>query len=171
MEKLILVDNNDNEIGTMEKLEAHGIGALHRAFSILIFREDGEVLLQKRALGKYHCAGLWTDTCSGHPRPGEGTLSAAERRLKEEMGISCKLAYSYKFFYKVRFDNGLMENECDHVFIGTYNDNPSINKDEVHEYKWMNPELVLEDIEKNPDLYAYWSRLCLKEVLLGRSSK
>ena len=128
MEKVILVDKTDHQIGEMEKQEAHIKGLLHRAFSIFIFNSKGEVLLQQRALHKYHSGGLWTNTCCSHPRNGETTIQAANRRLKEEMGMSCALKEEFSFIYKAKLDNDLYEHELDHVLFGTTDLQPQINK-------------------------------------------
>jgi isopentenyl-diphosphate delta-isomerase len=144
-EYVILVDEQDNDIGVMEKLLAHQEGLLHRAFSIFIFNEKGELLLQQRALSKYHSAGLWTNTCCSHPRPNETIKDAANRRLFEEMGMSCDLKIISNFIYKTPFENGLTEHELDYVLTGITNQNPHINKDEVENYKWM----PIEDIKKD----------------------
>src|SRR5689334_14921661 len=127
MEYVILVDASDNELGTMDKMEAHRKGVLHRAFSILLFNSKGEILLQKRSSLKYHSAGLWTNTCCSHPKPNEPMTTAAQRRLSEEMGINASLEFLYKFQYQVQLDNGLIEHELDHVYIGLFNDEPIIN--------------------------------------------
>ena len=118
MTKVVLVDETDLETGTMEKMEAHLLGVLHRAFSIFIFNSKGEFLLQQRAQGKYHNGGLWTNTCCSHPNPGEDILKAASRRLSEEMGFQTSLSPAFTFIYKASFDNGLTEHEFDHVFTG-----------------------------------------------------
>src|SRR5215468_430433 len=116
MEQVILVNELDEEIGTMEKLSAHEQGVLHRAISVFIFNEKGEMLLQQRASRKYHSGGLWTNACCSHPHPGEATHAAALRRLKEEMGFETSLKKAFDFVYKTSFDNGLTEHEFDHVF-------------------------------------------------------
>ncbi len=163
-EYVILVDEQDNDIGVMEKLLAHQEGLLHRAFSIFIFNEKGELLLQQRALSKYHSAGLWTNTCCSHPRPNETIKDAANRRLFEEMGMSCDLKIISNFIYKTPFENGLTEHELDYVLTGITNQNPQINKDEVENYKWM----LIEDIKKviisYPDLYTSWFKIALEKV-------
>ena len=123
-EEVILVNEADEQIGVMEKMEAHEKGLLHRAFSVFIFNDKGEMLLQQRALNKYHSGGLWTNACCSHPRPGEDTLQAAKRRLMEEMGIETSLTLKNSFTYKTAFENGLTEHEFDHIFIGTFNQEP-----------------------------------------------
>jgi len=163
-EEVILVDEFDNAIGKMEKLEAHQKGSLHRAFSVFIFNTKGEILLQKRAAIKYHSAGLWTNTCCSHPRPGENTLAAANRRLKEEMGLDTPLVHKTHFIYKTQFDNGLTEHEFDHVFFGTSNIQPQINKDEVDDFLWQNPSGIKADIAKNPVKYTSWFKIAMEKL-------
>jgi len=163
-EYVILVDEQDNDIGVMEKLLAHQEGLLHRAFSVFIFNEKGELLLQQRALSKYHSAGLWTNTCCSHPRPNETIKDAAKRRLFEEMGMSCDLKIITNFIYKTPFENGLTEHELDYVLIGITNQNPHINKDEVENYKWMPIEDIKKDIISHPDLYTSWFKIALEKV-------
>ena len=137
IEKVILVDENDNQVGVMPKLEAHQKGLLHRAFSVFIFNSKYELLLQKRASSKYHSGGLWTNTCCSHPREGEEILDAAKRRLIEEMGIDTSLRKVHDFIYKAELDNDLTEHEFDHVLYGIYNEDPIINKDEADDFKWI----------------------------------
>ena len=162
-EQVILVNESDEPIGEMDKMLAHEQGVLHRAFSVFIFNTKGEVLLQQRALSKYHSPGLWTNTCCSHPRPGETTEEAAHRRLKEEMGFDCTLQHKFSFIYKVQFDNGLYEHELDHVYTGVYEEEPSINPDEVNMYKWMKWEQLLEDVNKNMADYTFWLRQILEQ--------
>ncbi|MFA7379355.1 MAG: isopentenyl-diphosphate Delta-isomerase [Bacteroidia bacterium] len=162
-EQVILVNESDEPIGEMEKMLAHEQGVLHRAFSVFIFNAKGEVLLQQRALSKYHSPGLWTNTCCSHPRPGETTEQATHRRLKEEMGFDCTLQHKFSFIYKVQFDNGLYEHELDHVYTGVYEDEPSINPDEVNTFKWMKWEQLLEDVNKNMADYTFWLRQILEQ--------
>ena len=162
-EQVILVNESDEPIGEMDKMLAHEQGVLHRAFSVFIFNTKGEVLLQQRALSKYHSPGLWTNTCCSHPRPGETTEEAAHRRLKEEMGFDCILQHKFIFIYKVQFDNGLYEHELDHVYTGVYEEEPSINPDEVNMYKWMKWEQLLEDVNKNMADYTFWLRQILEQ--------
>jgi isopentenyl-diphosphate delta-isomerase len=163
MEQLILVDRNDNPIGTCEKLEAHQKALLHRAFSILLFNEKGEMLLQKRFSGKYHSGGLWTNACCGHPRPGEETQSAATRRMMEELGMTCPLNESFSFYYKVPFDNGLTEHEFVHVYRGFYDGSFNPNPEEVEDLNWVALEDLKQDIERNPHHYTTWFRLYCEE--------
>ena len=136
-EQVILVDEQDNPIGLMEKIEAHEKALLHRAFSVFVFNDKKELMLQQRAADKYHSPLLWTNTCCSHQREEETNLEAGKRRLQEEMGFVCELKEVFYFIYKAPFDNGLTEHELDHVMIGEFNDKPIINKEEVEAYKWM----------------------------------
>lgn len=161
MEHVILVDQHDNALGTMEKMEAHQKGVLHRAFSILLFNSKGEVLLQKRALTKYHSGGLWTNTCCSHPLPGESMEDATQRKLKHEMGIDVSTEFAYKFIYQAPLDKNLIEHEYDHVFIGTFDGVPSINTEEVEAWKYVDLTTLRNDIRKNPEAYTYWFKLIM----------
>ena len=161
-EKVILVDKNDNQVGLMPKLEAHEKGVLHRAFSIFIFNSKYELLLQKRASSKYHSGGLWTNTCCSHPREGEDTLDAANRRLDEEMGIKTSLRKVYNFIYKAELDNQLTEHEFDHVFYGVCDNDPILNKDEAEDFKWVDMETLNNDIMKNEDNYTVWFKIAFE---------
>jgi len=167
--EVVLVDEKDIPVGTEEKLAAHQKGLLHRAFSVFVFNSKGELLLQKRAKSKYHSGGLWTNTCCSHPSPEEEIESAAHRRLKEEMGFDCPVRKVGSLVYKTNFDNGLTENEFDHIFIGEY-DGPVDNVDpnEAEEWKWEYPAEILSDFEKNPENYTYWFKLSLNDVLSKR---
>ena len=158
-ENVILVDEKDNQVGLMPKLEAHQKGLLHRAFSVFIFNSDYKLLLQKRASSKYHSGGLWTNTCCSHPRDGEDTADAANRRLYEEMGIKTSLRKVYEFIYRAELDNNLIENEFDHVFYGIYNDDPVLNTDEADDFKWIDMETLKNDIDNNPDQYTVWFKI------------
>jgi isopentenyl-diphosphate Delta-isomerase len=161
MEQVILVDEHDHEIGTMEKMEAHQKGLLHRAFSLLIFNTKGEMLLQQRAISKYHSGGLWTNTCCSHPLPGETIEQAGKRKLKQEMGFSCDLSYSHKFIYKVQLDNDLIEHEWDYVLIGYYDGIPAINENEAQAWKFESIDSIQKDAKQNPDQYTCWFKLIL----------
>ena len=158
-EYVILVNENNEQIGLMPKLEAHEKAVLHRAFSVFIFNYKNELLLQQRALSKYHSPSLWTNTCCSHQRNGESNIEAGKRRLKEEMGFVTELQESISFIYKVPFDNGLTEYEYDHVLIGKYNGEPDINEDEVASSKWMALNDVKADIALNPDCYTEWFKI------------
>ena len=161
-EKVILVDKNDNQVGLMPKLEAHEKGFLHRAFSVFIFNNKYQLLLQKRASSKYHSGGLWTNTCCSHPREDEDTLDAANRRLNEEMGIKTSLRKVYDFIYEAKLDNNLIEHEFDHVFYGLYDEDPIINKDEVDDFKWIDMETLNDSIIKNGDNYTVWFKIAFE---------
>lgn len=163
-EFVILVDEQDNDIGVMEKIKAHQEGLLHRAFSVFIFNHKYELLLQQRSLSKYHSAGLWTNTCCSHPRPNETVKDAANRRLFEEMGMSCDLRIKTNFIYKTSFENGLIEHELDYVLIGSTNQNPHINKEEVENYKWMSIADIKKDIISNSHQYTSWFKIALEKV-------
>lgn len=164
MEEVILVNENDVVIGTMEKLEAHKKGLLHRAFSVFIFNDKNELLLQRRALNKYHSGGLWTNTCCSHPRPNENILNAANRRLVEEMGFETELTFKTSFIYNTEFENGLTEHEFDHIFFGTYNVNPKINADEVDSFSWLTIEDVNQKIKQNPNEFTSWFKIALEKL-------
>ena len=161
-EKVILVDKNDNQVGLMPKLEAHEKGFLHRAFSVFIFNNKYQLLLQKRASSKYHSGGLWTNTCCSHPREDEDTLDAANRRLDEEMGIKTSLRKVYDFIYEAKLDNNLIEHEFDHVFYGLYDEDPIINKDEVDDFKWIDMETLNDSIINNGDNYTVWFKIAFE---------
>lgn len=163
-EYVVLVDEIDNEIGQMEKIEAHEKALLHRAFSIFVFNDAGQMMLQRRALSKYHSPGLWTNTCCSHPRPGEDLQSATSRRIVEEMGFSCEMKEVFHFIYKAPFDHGLTEHELDHVFTAKYNGDPVINPDEVEEWKWMEVDELLQDVKENPGNYTVWFKIALAEM-------
>jgi isopentenyl-diphosphate delta-isomerase len=158
-EKVILVNERDEQIGLMPKLEAHEKALLHRAFSVFIFNNKNELMLQQRALNKYHSPGLWTNTCCSHQRDGESNLEAGKRRLMEEMGFVVDLKETISFIYKAPFDNGLTEHEYDHVLLGEYNGEPIINKVEVADWKWMQLEEVKVDIALHPDNYTEWFKV------------
>jgi len=164
-EKVILVDSDDHEIGIAEKLRTHREGALHRAFSIFVFNSKGELLLQKRAKGKYHSAGLWTNTCCGHPRPNENRRDAARRRLKEEMGIDCELAEIFSFVYRAALSSGLIEHEYDYVFFGNHDGEPAPNPEEAEDWKWVEMEQLKADLKSNPHAYTFWLAACLDRVI------
>lgn len=159
MEEVVLVNERDEALGTMEKLEAHRQGLLHRAFSIMIFNDQGAVLLQRRALTKYHSPGLWTNACCSHPRPGEDLEAAAHRRLQEELGFDCALEHAFHFTYKVQFDNNLYEHEFDHVFVGVYNQLPQFNQEEVADVKFVEVQTLTEAISSYPERYTEWFKM------------
>ena len=171
MEKVILVDKNDRQVGLMEKQEAHIKGLLHRAFSVFIFNTKNELLLQKRANQKYHSGGLWTNTCCSHPRDNESTIDAAYRRLNEEMGMICDLKFKFNFIYKAKLDNNLYEHELDHVFFGFSDTTPEINKEEVSAFDYKTLDFLKKDIIIFPDNYTEWFKICLNEVYNKHKNK
>ena len=160
---VVLVNEQDQQIGLMEKIEAHEKGLLHRAFSVFILNDANELLLQKRALSKYHSPGLWTNTCCSHPKDNENIINAGNRRLKEEMGFQTGLKPFLSFVYKVKFENGLTEHEFDHVLIGKYNDKPLINFVEVCDWKWVDLESLSLDIINNSENYTVWFKIIFKK--------
>ena len=160
--KVILVDLDNNKVGIEDKIEAHKKSLLHRAFSIFIFNQNKEILLQKRAKNKYHSALLWTNTCCSHQRDGETNIEAGTRRLSEEMGFTTALKEVTTFIYKAPFDNGLTEHEFDHVMTGFYEMDPVINKEEVEAWKWMPVEAIKSDIESNSEIYTAWFKIIFK---------
>ena len=164
MEQVILVDEQDQPIGLMEKQAAHIGPHLHRAFSVFIFNSKGELLMQQRALSKYHSPGLWTNTCCSHPRSGETLEEATSRRLMEEMGMTCPMHEVYTFIYKAPVGQGLTEHEFDHVFIGQSDDIPNINTDEVASWKYMRLDDLKKDLELYPELYTEWFKITFEEM-------
>jgi len=165
MEQVILVDENDNQIGVGEKIETHKQAKLHRAFSVFILNSKNEMLLQQRAKVKYHCPGLWANTCCGHPRPGETVEKAAHRRIKEEFGFDAPFAEKLTYVYKVAFENGLNEHEFLHVFVGTADAiAPVPNPAEIDGWKWVPVKKIYADIAQNPDAYAFWFKLSMEKL-------
>ena len=165
-EHVILVDNSDNEYGAMEKLAAHRNGGIcHRAFSIFVFNDAGDTLIQRRADGKYHSAGLWSNTVCGHPRPGETALQAAHRRLGEEMGFDCRLHEQFELLYRTRLDNGMVEHEYDHIIFGDFDGTPLMNPDEVQDYQWVSPSLLRREMQNNPKRYTPWLHLMIDAAI------
>ncbi len=167
-EMLILVDKNDKQIGTEEKMKAHEEGRLHRAFSILIFNSKGEMLLQKRAKSKYHSGGLWTNACCSHPRDGEEIEKAVHRRLREEMGFDCELKKESSFIYKVKLDHGLTEHEFDYVFIGKFDGEVKPNPEEADGFKWMRMEELRNGLKAHPENYTEWFKIAFRKFFLQR---
>ncbi len=161
LEQVILVDPQDNPIGVQEKVEAHLRGELHRAFSVFVLNADGQLLMQRRAEGKYHTAELWSNTCDGHPRPGETVLHAAQRRLAEEMGITCPLVDCAAFPYRAELGEGLSEHEIDHLLIGRYDGDPEPDPAEASEWRWMDLQAVAEDVRAHPNHYVPWVGIAL----------
>ena len=164
MKQVILVNEFDQPLGVLEKLEAHQKGLLHRAFSIFIFNDENELMLQRRAFDKYHSGGLWTNTCCSHPDPNETVEVACHRRLKEEMGFDTALEFVTSFIYKAELDQQLTEHEFDHVYIGKYNDRPVINESEVSEWKFVNLTDLENDMKMNPDHYTVWFKIIFSKV-------
>ncbi|WP_196888913.1 isopentenyl-diphosphate Delta-isomerase [Aureivirga sp. CE67] len=162
-EYVILVNENDEQVGLMEKIEAHEKALLHRAFSVFVFNDQGELMLQQRAASKYHSPLLWTNTCCSHQRDGESNLEAGKRRLQEEMGFVTDLKEVCSFVYKAPFANGLTEHEFDHVMVGNYNDEPNVNPEEVEAFKWMPLEDVKKDIEEKPEIYTEWFKIIFEK--------
>lgn len=158
-EQVILVNQDDEQIGLMGKMEAHEKAMLHRAFSVFVLNSKNEIMLQQRAKHKYHSPLLWTNTCCSHQRAGETNIEAGKRRLREEMGFETPLKELFHFIYKAPFDNGLTEHELDHVMIGYFDQNPVINPDEVESWKWMSIEAVAQDITENPNNYTVWFKI------------
>ena len=164
MEHVVLVDEKDTQIGIMEKMAAHIVPRLHRAFSVFIFNSKGELLLQQRALSKYHSPGLWTNTCCSHPRQGESLAEATARRLQEEMGMTCDMHEVFTFIYKAPVGLGLTEHEFDHVWFGQSDATPIINTDEVGSWKYMNLDDIADDMKAQPESYTEWCKISFNEV-------
>lgn len=162
MERVILVDEHDRELGVSEKLAAHTAGRLHRAFSIFIFNSEGRLLLQRRAKAKYHSGGLWSNTCCGHPRPDESTRAAARRRLREEMNFDCELSAAFEFIYRAELANELVEHEYDHVFVGEFDGAFIPEASEVEDWKWTTPCELRRDVRERPEEYTYWLSVALE---------
>ncbi|MGM0636084.1 MAG: isopentenyl-diphosphate Delta-isomerase [Bacteroidota bacterium] len=162
-EQVILVDENDQQIGTMEKIEAHEKGLLHRAFSVFVYNDKNELMLQQRAFSKYHTPGLWTNTCCSHQREGESNIEAGKRRLQEEMGFTTELEETISFIYKAPFENGLTEHEFDYILVGKYNQNPNPNPDEVANWKWVELDDIKKDIQENPSIYTEWFKIIFEK--------
>lgn len=164
MEYVVLVNDHDTQIGIMEKMAAHIVPRLHRAFSIFLFNSRGELLLQQRALSKYHSPGLWTNTCCSHPRDGETLEQATTRRLKEEMGMQCEMHEVFTFIYKAPVGLGLIEHEFDHVWFGTTDDTPVINTDEVASWKYMAIDDIANDMKNHPEHYTEWFKISFDRI-------
>jgi len=162
-EQVILVNENDEQIGLMPKMEAHEKALLHRAFSVFVFNDKNELMLQQRTAHKYHSPKLWTNTCCSHQRAGESNIEAGKRRLQEEMGFVTELEESISFIYKAPFDNGLTEHEYDHILIGKYQNAPNINPEEVLDWKWMSLESVKSDMSLKPELYTEWFKIIFEK--------
>lgn len=165
MEQVVLVNEQDMEIGLMEKMEAHEKALLHRAFSVFVFNDAGELLLQQRALGKYHSGGLWTNTCCSHPRPNESVADAAARRLMEEMGFVTPLEKVLDFIYQAEFSNGLTEHEFDHVFIGHYTGTIAPDPNEVHAYEYRTMESIQASLDAKEGLFTAWFEIIFPKMM------
>jgi len=163
-EDIILVDKEDQQIGTGEKMEVHRKGMLHRAFSVFVWNKEGHLMVQQRAKTKYHTPGLWSNTCCSHPKPGETVEQAAKRRLEEEMGFSCDLNEEMSIIYHTQFDNDLIEHEYDHVLFGHYDGTPVINPEEVHSWKWMSINDIHREVRLHPELYTVWFRIIIDRL-------
>lgn len=172
LDELILVDDDDNPIGFETKLRAHQDGGrLHRAFSVFIFNAAGEMLIQRRAAGKYHFGGLWTNACCSHPRRGQSTAEAAHRRLREEFGFDAPLRELFTFIYRATDPtSGLTEHEFDHVFVGRFDGEPRPNADEIDGWKWVSPEELLGDVRARAGLYTPWFGLAVERVVAERGT-
>lgn len=164
-EFVVLVDQDDQKLGLMEKQQAHVAGLLHRAFSVFVFNSKGELMIQQRAASKYHSPTLWTNTCCSHPRDNETYEAAAHRRLQEEMGFDCELEYKFNFIYKAHLENDLIEHELDHVFIGTFDEDPKLNPEEVMAYRWVELDDLKKDMEKNPQNYTAWFKIIFEHYV------
>jgi isopentenyl-diphosphate delta-isomerase len=164
IQQVILVNENDEPTGIVGKMEAHEKAMLHRAFSIFIFNDKGEMLLQQRAMKKYHSGGLWSNACCSHPQPGEETYEAAQRRLHEEAGFNAPLEKIFDFIYKVEFDNGLIEYEFDHVFVGEYEEELNFNKEEVMDFCYKKMKDIHHSLETHPQKYTAWFHLAFPKI-------
>ena len=164
-EAVVLVDTNDREVGIAPKLVTHRRGDLHRAVSVFIVNGAGEMLLQRRAEGKYHSEGLWSTACCTHPRPGESASRAASRRLHEEMGISCSLEHAFSFIYRASLAEGLTEHELDHVFIGVHGSDPVPESEEVEDWRWVSMMELERELESEPDRFTIWFPLALRRLM------
>ena len=165
LEEVVLVNEKDEALGTMEKMAAHEQALLHRAFSVFVFNTNGDLLMQQRAFSKYHSGGLWTNTCCSHPRDAESVEEAARRRLMEEMGFTCAVKRVFSFIYKAELDNDLTEHELDHVLIARWNDDPEVNPEEVDSFDWKSVDWVANDMKNNPDRYTEWFKIIYDRFL------
>ena len=163
-EHVILVTPDDVEVGIHGKQNAHTDGLLHRAFSVFVTDSDGRLLLQQRAWTKYHSGGLWSNTCCSHPRPGEDTAAAAQRRLFEEMGFNCPIETAFSFVYRADVGGGLIEHEYDHVFLGRFDGDPAPDPAEVADWRWITPADLRRQLHDRPDRFTYWSRIAFAEL-------
>jgi isopentenyl-diphosphate delta-isomerase len=171
-QKVILVDENDRQTGLEDKLKAHQNGAkLHRAFSVFVFNSKGETMLQQRAMTKYHSKGKWSNTCCSHPYPGETVVDAAHRRLREEMGFDCEMQEAFSFTYRADVGNGLTEHEFDHVFFGSYDGTPTLNKDEAIDYKWISLDVLKTELQSKPEEFTPWLRIVIERIISSRNNR
>lgn len=169
-DKVVLVNRHDEAIGVEDKTRAHLLGVLHRAFSVFVINDAGQLLLQKRALTKYHSRGLWSNTCCSHPRPGESIEDAARRRLREEMGFDSALSEVLHFIYRAEFEDGLVEYEYDHVLVGSFNGVPQPDPTEVAEWRWVDMATLGADLKNQPESYTYWFRISFDRFLQAIAS-
>lgn len=160
---VLLVDDGDHPAGEMDKLEAHQQGALHRAFSVLLFDRKGQLLLQQRATDKYHSGGLWTNTCCSHPDPGESVEEGASRRLREEMGLEAPLKKLFTTRYYLELGDGMIENEFDHVFIATSDEEPQVNSEEVMDQRFASKEEIEDELQASPETFTEWFKVIWQE--------
>ncbi len=171
MNDVVLVNEKDEQIGVMDKMKAHELGVLHRAFSIFIFNSKGQLLLQRRADNKYHSASLWTNTCCSHPGDGEELIAAGNRRLMQEMGMKCQLRYVFNFIYKAALDNELIEHELDHVLVGFSDEKPVLNPEEVSSHRYESPDVILQEMKQHPERFTEWFKISFARVLASVLSK
>jgi isopentenyl-diphosphate Delta-isomerase len=163
-EHVVLVNHSDRQVGVASKRTAHAAGLLHRAFSVCIFDTVGQMLLQRRAHGKYHSGGLWSNSCCSHPRPGEPAAQAAARRLAEELGFTCALSHAFAFIYRADVGGGLIEHEYDHVYTGVFDGPVTPHPEEIAEYRWIEPAALLRELDTQPDAFTAWSRIAFDEL-------
>ncbi|HKL03016.1 MAG TPA: isopentenyl-diphosphate Delta-isomerase [Cryomorphaceae bacterium] len=156
---VILVDSNDKRVGVMEKMEAHQKGLLHRAFSVFLFNDNNEMLIHQRASKKYHCGGLWTNACCSHPQDGENIDQTIQRKLMQEMGITCPVEKAFNFVYRSELDNGLTEYEFDHVYTGKFSGIPKPNPEEVSDWKYVSLLNIENELANNPGNFTPWFQL------------
>jgi isopentenyl-diphosphate delta-isomerase len=171
MEKVILVNEQDSELGLMEKMEAHRRGLLHRAFSVFVLNSKRELMLQQRALEKYHSGGLWTNTCCSHPRKGETVEQAAHRRMQEEMGFDCSLAKELEFTYRAELDKNMIEHEYDHLFIGYYEGEPQLNREEAMNWRWVDVDILAKEIQERPEEFTAWFKIIYQQFMQAIKTK
>ncbi|QAR30690.1 isopentenyl-diphosphate Delta-isomerase [Ornithobacterium rhinotracheale] len=164
-EQVVLINEQDQVQGLMGKMQAHQEGVLHRAFSVFVFNDKNETLLQQRAHGKYHSPGLWTNTCCSHPRENETYIDAAHRRIQEEMGFDCDLKPAFHFIYRADVGQGLIEHELDYVFVGNFDGTPIPNPEEVADFKWISMDDLVKDVAQNPQNYTEWFKIILNQYL------